>query len=93
MVDEFACATLKPLETYNPFDPAYRVGTSSAGSAAAVCDYQCHVALGTQTVLTIRSNELDTDVDSLPQSPDHPATRCIRFQAYVGLTSPVLILI
>jgi hypothetical protein len=49
-VDEFACATLKPLETYNPFDPAHRVGTSSAGSAAAVCDYQCHVALGTQTV-------------------------------------------
>lgn len=49
-VDEFACATLKPVETYNPFDLAYRVGTPSAGSAAAVCDYQCHVALGTQTV-------------------------------------------
>ncbi|KAL0240707.1 hypothetical protein I308_106507 [Cryptococcus tetragattii IND107] len=37
-------------ETTNPFDQARTPGGSSSGSAAAVSDWQCHVALGTQTV-------------------------------------------
>jgi Asp-tRNA(Asn)/Glu-tRNA(Gln) amidotransferase A subunit family amidase len=46
---EFACAASIVLTT-NPIDAQYRAGASSTGSAAAVADFQCHVALGTQTV-------------------------------------------
>ena len=46
---EFACGSDIP-KTNNPHDITRTTGYSSAGSAAAVADYQCHVALGTQTV-------------------------------------------
>ena len=38
--------------THNPVDKGYTPGGSSSGSAAAVADFQCHIALGTQTVCT-----------------------------------------
>jgi hypothetical protein len=37
-------------KTNNPADITKTTGLSSAGSAAAVADFQCHVALGTQNV-------------------------------------------
>jgi Asp-tRNA(Asn)/Glu-tRNA(Gln) amidotransferase A subunit family amidase len=36
--------------THNPIDPGHTPGGSSSGSGAAVADFQCHIALGTQTV-------------------------------------------
>lgn len=45
---EFAYGT--PPQTLNPFDVERGSGGSSVGSAVAVCDYQCHVAIGSQTV-------------------------------------------
>ncbi|KAL9944646.1 hypothetical protein D7B24_005405 [Verticillium nonalfalfae] len=45
---EFAATTRGPATT-NPHDPSRTPGGSSAGSGAAVADFQCPVALGTQT--------------------------------------------
>lgn len=45
---ELAHGTRPP--TCNAFDINRGAGGSSIGSAVAVADYQCHVALGTQTV-------------------------------------------
>ncbi|EGY20053.1 hypothetical protein VD0002_g4792 [Verticillium dahliae] len=45
---EFAATTRGPATT-NPHDPSRTPGGSSAGSGAAVADFQCAVALGTQT--------------------------------------------
>lgn len=50
-VNEFAIVGTQGLLTGNPFDTTRRPGTSSAGCAAAVSDYQCHVAIGSQTVI------------------------------------------
>jgi amidase len=36
--------------THNPVDKEHTPGGSSSGSGAAVADFQCHIALGTQTV-------------------------------------------
>ena len=55
-MNEFAIAGSDNLLTGNPFDTELRPGTSSAGSAAAVSDYQCHVAIGSQTVRVNKSN-------------------------------------
>jgi hypothetical protein len=46
---EFAAGDIHAA-TANPFDVTRFAGSSSAGSGAAVADYQCHMALGTQTV-------------------------------------------
>jgi hypothetical protein len=56
-VNEFAIAGSDNLLTGNPFDTELRPGTSSAGSAAAVSDYQCHVAIGSQTVSINQPNQ------------------------------------
>jgi hypothetical protein len=62
MTCEFAAGT-KGLPTENPFGLGHTPGGSSTGSAAAVSDYQCHIALGTQTVshLPVYLSSVDTE--------------------------------
>ncbi len=42
-------ATMTPGPTVNPSNPAHTPGGSSSGSAAAVADFSCPLAFGTQT--------------------------------------------
>ena len=42
-----------PGKTRNPHDPEHTPGSSSSGSAAAVADFMCPLAVGTQTVGSI----------------------------------------
>lgn len=57
------------LPTNNPIDVTRTTGYSSAGSVAAVADYQCHVAIGTQTVsylmFTFTQHEADSQISSI----------------------------
>ncbi|WRT64605.1 uncharacterized protein IL334_001538 [Kwoniella shivajii] len=46
---EFACSNVGPPGCSNPYDAERTPGGSSSGSAAAVRDFQCSLALGTQT--------------------------------------------
>ena len=55
---EFAAGDIHAA-TANPFDVTRFAGSSSAGSGAAVADYQCHMALGTQTVSPPLSSRAD----------------------------------
>jgi Asp-tRNA(Asn)/Glu-tRNA(Gln) amidotransferase A subunit family amidase len=54
---EFAAGDIHAA-TANPVDVTRFAGSSSAGSGAAVADYQCHMALGTQTVSRLCCREL-----------------------------------
>nr|XP_018265289.1 uncharacterized protein I303_01652 [Kwoniella dejecticola CBS 10117]OBR87447.1 hypothetical protein I303_01652 [Kwoniella dejecticola CBS 10117] len=46
---EFACSNIGPEGCGNPYDTSRTPGGSSSGSAAALRDFQCSLAFGTQT--------------------------------------------
>nr|XP_019008306.1 uncharacterized protein I206_06863 [Kwoniella pini CBS 10737]OCF47087.1 hypothetical protein I206_06863 [Kwoniella pini CBS 10737] len=46
---EFACSSIGPKGCGNPYDITRTPGGSSSGSGAAVRDFQCSLAFGTQT--------------------------------------------